>query len=63
MGDDKAGAALHQAQQRFLDARLRARIHAAGGFIQDQDVRVGQDGAGDRQELVLARAEIAGALG
>ena len=47
----------------FLDARLGAGVDAAGGFIQDQDRRVGQDGAGDGQQLALALAEVAGALG
>ncbi len=63
VGDDEAGASCHQAQQRFLDARLGARVHAAGGFVQDQNGRVGQDGAGDGQQLALALAEVAGALG
>jgi hypothetical protein len=62
VGDDKAGAAFHQAQQRLLDARLGARVDAAGGLVQDQDGRVGQDGARDRQQLALALAQVAGAL-
>ena len=45
VGDDKAGAAGHQAQQGFLDAGLGAGVHAAGGLIQYQDGWVGQDGA------------------
>ncbi len=62
VGNHKTGSALHQAQQRFLDARLGARVHAAGGLIQDQDGRVGQDGAGDRQQLALSLAQVAGAF-
>ena len=62
VGDDEAGAALHQAQQGFLDARFGAGIDAAGGFVKDQDAGVGQDGAGNRQHLALALAEIGGAL-
>jgi hypothetical protein len=52
----------HQAQQGLLDARLGARVHAAGGLIQDQDGRIGQDGARDREQLALSLAEVAGAF-
>ena len=62
MGNDETGAAFHQAQQRFLDARFGARVHAGGGFVEDEDARVGQDGAGDGQQLALSLAEVAGAL-
>ena len=62
VGDHEAGAALHQAQQRLLDARLGAGVDAAGGLVQDQDGRVGQDGAGDGKQLALALAEVAGPL-
>lgn len=37
VGDNEAGAALHEAQQRFLDAGFGARVHARGGFIEDKD--------------------------
>jgi hypothetical protein len=37
----KAGPPLHQAQERFLQVFLGARIDIAGGLIQDQDIRVG----------------------
>src|SRR5689334_9813965 len=63
VGDDEAGAALAQAEQGLLDADLGAGVNAAGGLVQDQDSRVGQDGAGDGQELALSLAEIAGPLG
>ena len=62
VGNDKAGAAGHQAQQSLLDARLGARVHAAGGFVQDQDRGIGQDGTRDREQLALSLAEIAGAF-
>src|SRR5512135_1946423 len=54
--DDEAGAALHQAQERLLDARFRARVHAGGGFIQDEDAWVGEDRAGNGKQLPLALA-------
>jgi hypothetical protein len=63
VSNDEAGAAFHQAQQSLLDAHLGARVHAAGGFIQDQDGRIGQDGARDGEHLALSLAQVAGALG
>ncbi len=62
VGDDEAGASGHQAQQGLLDAGLGARVHAAGGFVEDQDCRVGQDGAGDGEQLALSLTEVAGAF-
>ena len=62
MGDDKAGAALHQAVHGGLDALLGAGVHTAGGLIQNQDAVVGQDGAGDGQQLLLALAHVGGVL-
>jgi hypothetical protein len=53
----------HQPQQRLLDARLGARVDAAGGFVEDQDGRVGQDGPGNRQQLALSLAQVAGPFG
>ena len=47
VGDDKGGTAVHEAQQPLLDLLLGARVHAAGGLVEDEDARVGQDGAGD----------------
>lgn len=62
MGDYERRSPLHQPQQRLLDAGLRAGVHAAGCLIQDQNGGVSQDGAGNRQQLALTLAEIAGAL-
>lgn len=36
MRDDKTGPSFHQAQQRFLDAGLRAGIYTGSGFIRYQ---------------------------
>ncbi len=35
-----------------------AGVHAAGGFVQDEDAGVGKDGAGDGEQLALAFAEV-----
>jgi len=47
VGDDEGGTAVHEAQQPLLDLLLGARVDAAGGLVEDEDARVGQDGAGD----------------
>ena len=62
VGNDEAGAPLHQLEQGFLNARFGAGIHAACRLIQNQDGWIGQDGAGDRKELALPLAEVAGTL-
>ena len=62
VGDDKTGASLHEAQQGFLDSRFGARVHAGGGFVEDEDARVSEDGAGDGEQLALSLAEIGSAF-
>ncbi len=44
VGDDEGGTSGHQAQQRLLNLHLGAGVHAAGGLVQDENARVGQDG-------------------
>ena len=48
--------------KRLLDQALGARVHAGGGFVQDQDARVGQRGAGDREQLALSLAQAGAAF-
>ena len=45
-------------QQRLLNMNLGAGVDAAGGLIEDQDARISQDRAGDRQQLPLPLAEV-----
>ena len=45
MCNHKTRATLDQAQERFLDPRFRARVHAGGGFIQNEDARIGKNSA------------------
>jgi hypothetical protein len=47
VGDDEAGAPFHQRVQRSLDDLLGGGVHAARRLVQDQDARVGQQGAGE----------------
>ncbi len=40
--------------QAFLDEGFGFGVEAGGGFVEDQNSRVGQDGAGDGDALALA---------
>ena len=55
--DHKAGAALHQLREALLNESFAVGVEVAGGLIQDQQFRVGQDGACNRQSLSLTAAE------
>ncbi len=62
MGDDQGGAALAHLAQRGLDRRLGAAVERAGGLVQDQDPRPGQQGAGDANPLALTAGQFQAAL-
>ncbi len=62
MGNHKGGAPLEQARQSKLDDALGLRVHAGGGFVQDQDARVGQQRAREGDQLALSHAEQRAAL-
>src|SRR4051812_21840012 len=53
MGDDKACPTLHQLAHSALNLLLGPGIHTAGGFVQDQNFWIGQEGAGDSEQLLL----------
>ena len=53
MGDDERGAILHQPVERLLNDGLTLRIHVRGCLIEDQDRRIFQNGAGNREALPL----------
>ena len=54
VGDDKAGPALHEVIHRLLDAHLGAGVDRARRFVENEDFRVGEDGACNGQQLLLA---------
>ena len=58
VGDDKAGAPLHQLRHGLLDQDLRVDVHIAGGLVQDQDLGVGGDGPCDGDELALPLGDV-----
>ena len=54
MSDHHGGAVFHELCQAVLDLQLAVGIKIAGGFVEYQDLRVGQNCAGDRQSLLLS---------
>src|SRR5579875_2652825 len=62
MGDDEDGAALHEGGERLLDEALGFGIEVGGGFVEDEDGRVFEQGAGDGNALALAAAELEAAF-
>ena len=63
MRDDKAGAALHQTDQSFLNVRFGQAVDAGRRFVQNQDARIRQDGAGNAEQLPFSLGEIVAAFG
>src|ERR1700722_4099194 len=55
-------AALGDPHQVGVDDRLALRVEGAGGFVEDQDARVGDQRAGDRQALALSARQVGRAL-
>src|SRR6059036_2529015 len=55
-------ALLHETLHRVEDAGLGPEVHGARGFVEDEDRRVPQEGAGERDALALAAGEAQAAL-
>ena len=53
VGDDKDGSALHQVIHALFNQPFCPGIDAAGGFVQNQDRRIGYGCPGDGQQLAL----------
>ena len=62
VGDDEGGAALHEEVEAVLDHGFGLGVEGAGGFVEDEDARVGENGAGDGDALALAAGELDAAL-
>ena len=60
VGDYEAGSAFHEVIHGFLDLDFGSGVYGTGSFIEDQDLRVSQDGSGDREELFLTLGYVAG---
>ena len=59
VGNSDGGAVLHQVLQRLLHHLFRFRVEGGGRFVQNQDGRVLQDGAGDAHPLALPAGQFA----
>src|SRR5206468_11929630 len=57
VGDDERGAVRHQSVDRLLYQALGLHVERAGGLVQDQNRRIAQQGARDRDALSLAAAQ------
>ena len=60
--NDERGAAFEEAVEGFLDEVLALGVEGARGFVEDEDLRVLQHGARDRDALLLAAGELDAAL-
>ena len=58
VGDDEAGAAVHQAVHAALHQCLGTGVDGGSCLIEDQHRRVGHGGAGDGQQLALALRQV-----
>ena len=59
VGDHEAGAVRAQRRHGLLDEHLGAGVDRAGGLVEDEDRRVGQERPGDGEQLLLAGADVA----
>ena len=60
--DNERGATFHQVVQSFLDEGFRFGIERRGGFVEDQDGWVLQNGAGDGDALAFSGREAVAAF-
>lgn len=62
VGDQDTRPALHHSLQGGADAEFGFGVDAAGGFVEDQNAGIVGQGAGEVDELLLARGEGTAAL-
>ncbi len=62
VGDHERGAPVQQAAERALDLLLGTDVDRARRLVEDQDARVGEQCACERDELALAEREPEAAL-
>src|SRR5579862_447482 len=62
MRDHERRAPLHQVFEPFLNQGLGFRIQARGGFVQNQNPRIGENGPSDGDTLTLSAGQLHAAL-
>src|SRR6185437_6516787 len=62
VGDGDHGAAAHQAGERLADDFLGFTVERRGGFVEQEERRVLEEGAGDGDALALAAGELDAAV-
>src|SRR5690349_17125771 len=58
MGNDQSGPAGEQSLERLLNEPFALRVERARGFIEHENRRIAQEGAGDRHALALSAAKL-----
>ena len=61
VGDDETGAAFHETFQCFIGGPLALGVEGGGGFVEQEDAGIGQNGAGDGDALALAAGQLGAA--
>ena len=61
VGDDEGGAACHEAFEGFVDEALGFAVEGGSGFVEEEDLGIGEDGPGDGDALALAAGELGAA--
>ena len=62
VGDDEDGHFVLEGEDHVLDFRRGDRVEGGGGLVEEEDFRLGGQGAGDAQALLLAAGELDGRL-
>src|SRR5580658_6348167 len=58
MRDDEGGSSLHQVGKTLLDKLLRLGVKTRSSFVKNEDARLRQNCAGDRNPLALSSREL-----
>lgn len=58
MGDGDDGAAAHEFRERVLDIRFGLRVETRGGFVEDEDRGIHENGPSDGDTLPFAAREL-----
>ncbi len=58
VGDDEAGAVLHEPVERLLDEAFGGVVHAGRGLVENENRRIFQQGAGNGKSLFFTDAEL-----